>query len=179
MVKQCRGAVWQIRWKFWLLKDGADGDRPIASATHRKAHAWCRPLWQNVTSSITQEVRILFRCQKDCMSHGPAILRTPTRGWYVTIQELSSCWDWRTSYQVASWSSQPFGHNRQGLKSVGGGDCLPLSLWGAWSPCNIMSPLRPWMRPTSVPSGILPYPSSRLAAIDVSRIIRTQAFFLG
>jgi len=53
-------------------------------------------------------------------------------------------------YQVASWSIQPFGHNRHGPK-IGG-----VPLWGAGSPCNAM-----WhgSRTTFVPSGILIHPA--------------------
>ena len=55
------------------------------------------------------------------------------------------------SYQVASWSMQPFGHNRQGLK-IGG--ALP-SFWsgGAGSPSNTTMSLG--SKPTSIPSGIM------------------------
>jgi len=57
-------------------------------------------------------------------------------------QELNSCWDGR-----------PFGHNSHGSKS---GGLLCLSTGGAGSPSNTMWP-EP--RPTSVPSGILIYPT--------------------
>jgi len=47
------------------------------------------------------------------------------------------------------------GHNRYGPKSAGGAD-VPLSVEGAGSPSNTMSP---GPRPTSVPSGILMHPA--------------------
>jgi len=53
---------------------------------------------------------------------------------------------------VASWSIQPFGHNRHGPKSVGAAVSL-FREW-VWSPSNTMWP---GPRPTSVPSGILIY----------------------
>jgi len=53
-------------------------------------------------------------------------------------------------YQVASWSYQPFGHNRHDPK-IGGG-AVPLWEGGAGSPSNTVWP-RP--RPTSMPSFIL------------------------
>ena len=52
-------------------------------------------------------------------------------------------------YQVASWSIQPFGHHRYGLKSE---RVLCPFLGGAGSPSNTMSP---GPMPTSVPNGIL------------------------
>jgi len=51
-------------------------------------------------------------------------------------------------YQVASWSTQPFGHNRYGPK-IGG--CAPLGE-GDGSPSNTMWP---GPRPTRIPSFIL------------------------
>jgi len=56
------------------------------------------------------------------------------------------------SYQVASWSIQPFGHNRYGPKI---GDCAPFGR-GAGSPSNTM-----WWGPrsTCVPSSILIHPT--------------------
>jgi len=59
-------------------------------------------------------------------------------------QELSSCWDGR-----------PFGHNKHGPKSIRAA-AAPLSVEGAGSPSNTMSP---GLRPTSVPSGILIRPT--------------------
>ena len=56
--------------------------------------------------------------------------------------------------QVASWSIQPFGHNRHGPKS-GGGVLWPF-LWGAGSPSNTMWP---GPRPTAIPSFILIHPT--------------------
>ena len=53
------------------------------------------------------------------------------------------------SYQVASQSMQPFGHNTW---AEVGGCCAPPFLGRAGSPCNTMSPRS---RSTSVPSGIL------------------------
>jgi len=52
-------------------------------------------------------------------------------------------------YQLASWSIQPFGHNRHGPK-IGGLLCPFFG--GSGSPCNTV-----WhgLRPTPVPSGIL------------------------
>jgi len=55
------------------------------------------------------------------------------------------------SYQVASWSIQPFGHNTHGPK-IGG--VHPFWGGGAGSPSNTMSL---GLRPTSTPSGILIY----------------------
>ena len=52
-------------------------------------------------------------------------------------------------HQVASWSMQPFGHNRHGPK-IGGSD--PLLRKGAGSPSNTMLL---GSRPTSIPSDIL------------------------
>jgi len=60
------------------------------------------------------------------------------------------------SHQVASWSIQPFGHNRHGLK-IGGGTVPSFFAGGrAKSPSITM---RPGSRPTSTPSGILIYPA--------------------
>jgi len=47
------------------------------------------------------------------------------------------------TYQVASWSTQPFGHNRHGPKKIGEGCCAP---------SNTKSP---GLRPSSIPSDIL------------------------
>jgi len=58
------------------------------------------------------------------------------------------------SYQVASWSLQPFGHNRRGPKCKSGGCALFREKLGP--PPNTMSP---GPRPTSVPSGILLHPA--------------------
>jgi len=55
-------------------------------------------------------------------------------------------------YQVASWSIQPFGHNRHGSK-IGG--CASFGT-GARSPSNTMWP---GPRPPSIPSGILIHPT--------------------
>jgi len=61
------------------------------------------------------------------------------------------------SYQVASWSIQPFGHNRHGPK-IQAGSAPFFTFWGggAGSPSNTVS-LGP--RPTSLPSGVLIYPA--------------------
>ena len=56
-------------------------------------------------------------------------------------------------YQIASWSIQPFGHNRQGRKL---GAVVPLWGGGAGSPSNTMSP---GPTPISLPSGILIHPA--------------------
>jgi len=57
-------------------------------------------------------------------------------------------------YKVASWSIQPFGHNKHGPK-IGWGLC-PV-FWGAgWIPSNTKSP---GPRPTSIPSSILVHPA--------------------
>jgi len=56
------------------------------------------------------------------------------------------------SYQVASWSMQPFGHNRHGPKIGGSAPFLGRGSWIAGSPSNTMS-LR--LRPTFLPSGTL------------------------
>jgi len=55
-------------------------------------------------------------------------------------------------YQVASWSIQPFGHNRHGPKIEGG--CAPFR--GIWVPSNTISS---GPRPTTVPSSILMHPA--------------------
>jgi len=57
------------------------------------------------------------------------------------------------SYQVASWSIQPFGHNRHGPKIEG---LCPFGEGGAGSASNTMWP---GPRPTSVPSFILIHPT--------------------
>ena len=59
-----------------------------------------------------------------------------------------------TSYQVVSWSIQPFGHNRHGPKR-GWGCCAPFG-GGNWSPSNTLCP---GPRPTTEPSGILIHPT--------------------
>ena len=59
-----------------------------------------------------------------------------------------------TSYQLASRSFQPFGHNRYGLK-IGGGLC-PFWGGGTGSPSNTVWP---GLRPTFVPSFILIRPT--------------------
>jgi len=65
------------------------------------------------------------------------------------------------SYQVPSWSIQPFGHNTHGPKIGGyapflGGNC---TVWSG-------------PRPTSIPSGILIHPSSHLATTDIGQKFR-------
>jgi len=67
-------------------------------------------------------------------------------GLHVTQCRLSRC---LPRYQVASWSIQPFGHDRHGPKI--GRELCPYGE-RAGSPSNTMSP---GPRPTSVPSGIL------------------------
>jgi len=57
-------------------------------------------------------------------------------------------------YQVASWSIQPFGHNRYGRKI--GGALPPFGGRGAGSQYNTMWP---GLRPTCVPSFILIHPT--------------------
>ena len=57
------------------------------------------------------------------------------------------------AYQVASWSIQRFGHNRDGPKNGGLCLCAPFLRRGAGSPSNTIS-LGP--RPTSLPSGVHP-----------------------
>jgi len=76
------------------------------------------------------------------------------RGWGAG-PHLTQCGPGRglPPYQVASWSIQPFGHNRHGPKS--GGCCAPLLGRGAGSPSNTMSP---GPRPTSLLSGIFIHP---------------------
>jgi len=58
-------------------------------------------------------------------------------------------------YQVASWSIQPFGHNRHGPKIA---VCAGLFFWGGGVgfPSNTMWP---GPRPTSISSGILIHPT--------------------
>jgi len=56
------------------------------------------------------------------------------------------------AYKVASWSIQPFGHNRHGPKI--GGCCAPFC--GAGSPSNAMWP---GPRPISIPNGVLIHPA--------------------
>jgi len=58
-------------------------------------------------------------------------------------------------YHVASWSIQPFGHNRYGQK-IGGRGLCPFGWGGAGSLSNIMWPVP---RPTCMPSFILIYPA--------------------
>jgi len=79
---------------------------------------------------------------------------------YGGINVLQACWQTcmifsgLPPYQVASWSIQPFGHNRYGPK-VGETGCVPLGR-GSWVPCNTMWP---GPRPASVPSCILIHPT--------------------
>jgi len=68
-------------------------------------------------------------------------------------QTWAKNWGGGAPYQVASWSIQPFCHNRQGPKI--GGLC-PLFGGGAGSLSSTMWPER---RPTSTPSGILMHPA--------------------
>ena len=70
-------------------------------------------------------------------------------------------------YQVASWSIQPFGHNRHGPK-IGGGAAVPI-LGGAGSPTNAM-----WPWPTSIPSGIFIYPTIWPQYTNVTRQTHRQ-----
>jgi len=58
----------------------------------------------------------------------PVTLHTIQTKCWKSKQELSSCWD-----------GQPFGHNINGLK-IGEGAVVPLSVGGAGSPSNTMSP---------------------------------------
>ena len=80
----------------------------------------------------------------------------PMRGGGELGPDLTQCHLGRglPTYQVAFWSIQPFGHNRHGPKS--GWAAVPLSVQGAGSPSNTMSP---GLRPTSVPSGSLIHPT--------------------
>jgi len=61
----------------------------------------------------------------------------------------------QTQYQVASWSIQPFGHNRHGPK-IGGAVPPLFGGRGAGSPSSTMWP---GPRPTSLPSGVLIHPA--------------------
>ena len=83
-------------------------------------------------------------------------------------------------YQVASWSIQPFGHNRHGPKT-GCGGCAPLG-GGAESPSNTV-----WSEPrhTTVPSSIIIHPTiwpqymNVLWQIQTDRTNRQQSDSIG
>ena len=102
------------------------------------------------------ETYLCTKCHLDPSSHLPTTdmdrnLGAVHLGGVELGLHLTQCCPGRglTSYQVAFWSIQPFGHKKHGPK-IGG--CAPF--WGgrAGSPSSTMWPDP---RPTTIPSGIL------------------------